>query len=130
MFAEKHLASLLPLRLPHWRLNRVTEMLRHRPQPLRPGRKDDHPIRAYRRLLLELLAAGDNEVKLTAVREERPAVHEAHRYHYSPDFRWRQEIEARLLTRESLENIAFKLGANPKAVEYYASLFFDVRDAL
>ena len=130
MFAEKHLASLLPLRLPHWRLNRVMEMLRHRPQPLRPRWKDDHPIRAYRRLLLELLAAGDDEEKLNAVKKERPAVYEAHRYHYSPECRKRQEIEARLLTRESLEEIASKLGADPKAIEYYASLFFDVRDAL
>jgi hypothetical protein len=130
MFAEKHFASLLPLRLPHWRLNRVMEMLRHRPQPLRPRWKDDHPIRVYRRMLLELLAAGDDEDKLNAVQVEQPAVYEAHRYHYSPDFRPRQEIEARLLTRESLEETASKLGADPQAIEYYASIFFDVRDAL
>jgi hypothetical protein len=130
MFAEKHFASRLPLRLPHWRLDRVMEMLRHRPQPLRPGWKDDHPIRAYRRMLHELLAAGEGEEKLAAVREEFPAVYEAHRYHYSPEFRKRQEIEARLLTRASLEEIAFKLGGDPKAIEYFASLFFDVRDAL
>jgi hypothetical protein len=130
MSAEKHLASLLPLRLPHWRLNRVTEMLRHRPRPLRPGWKDDHPIRVYCRMLRELNAAGDDEEKLIAVREELPAVYEAHRYHYSPDYRTRQEIEARLLTRESFAEIASKLGADPKAIEYYASIFFDVRDAL
>jgi hypothetical protein len=130
MFAEKHLASLLPMRLPHWRLNRVTEMLRHRPQPLRPRWVDDHPIRAYRRMLLQLLAAGDDEERLEAARGERPALYEAHGYHYSPDFRLRQEIEARLLTRDSLEDIASKFGADAKAIEYYASLFFDVRDAL
>ncbi len=130
MFAKKHLASLLPLRRPHWRLNRVTEMLRHRPQPLRPLWEDDHPIRAYRRILLNLLAAGDDEETLDAVREERPAVYEAHRYHYSPEIRTRQQIEARLLTGASLEEIAAKLAADPKAIEYYASLFFDVRDAL
>jgi hypothetical protein len=130
MFAEKHLASLLPLRLPHWRLNRVTEMLRHRPQPLRPRWVDDHPIRAYRRMLLEWLAAGDDEERLEAARRECPPLYEAHRYHYSPDFRRRQEIEARLLTSDSLEDIASKFGADAKAIEYYASLFFDVRDAL
>jgi hypothetical protein len=130
MFGEKHLASQLPLRLPHWRLNRVTEMLCHRPQPLQPRWKDDQPIRAYRRMLLDLLAAGDDEEKLHAVKTEFLAVYEAHRYHYSPEFLKRQEIEARLLTRESLDEIAAKLGADPKAIEYYASLFFDVRDAL
>ena len=127
---EKHLASRLPLRLPHWRLNRVTEMLRHRPQPLWPRWKDDHPIRIYRRMLLATLAAGDDQEQVQAIEEELPAVHEAHRYHYSPEFCRRQELEARLLTRESLEEIASKLGAHPKAIEYYASLFFDVRDAL
>jgi hypothetical protein len=130
MFAEKHLASRLPVRLPHWRLNRVMEILCHRPQPLRPCWKDDHPIRVYRRLLLGLLAAGDDEVKLAAVREGLPAVYDAHRYHYSPEFGKRQEIEARLLAREPLQEIACKLAADPKAIEYYALLFFDVRDAL
>src|SRR3954451_23698951 len=99
-------ASLLPMRLPHWRLNRVMEMLRHRPKPLWAGWKDDHPIRAYRRMLLELLAAGNDEQKLDIAKTERPAVYAAHRYHYSADFQARQEIEARLLTRESLEEIA------------------------
>jgi hypothetical protein len=106
------------------------EMLRHRPQPLPAGRKDDHSIRAYRRLLLELLASGDDAEKLDAVKQQFPAVYEAHRYHYSPDFQQRQEIEARLLARESLEAIASKLAAVPRAIEYYASTFFDVRDAL
>src|SRR4051794_35604225 len=84
----------------------------------------------YRRMLLELLAAGDGEERLTAVRNEFAAVYEAHGYHYSPEFRKRQEIEARLLSRASFEEIAFKFGGNPKAIEYFASLFFDVRDAL
>jgi hypothetical protein len=129
MFANQHFASLLPLRLPHWRLNRVTEILGHRPQPLQPRRMDDHFIRAYLRLL-ELLAASDDEDTLQAVNKQLPAVYEAHRYHYSADFRKRQEIEARLLTSESLDDIASKLAADPKAIEYYAALFFDVRDAL
>ena len=73
---EKHLASRLPLRLPHWRLNRVTEMLRHRPQPLWPRWKDDHPIRIYRRMLLATLAAGDDQEQVQAIEEELPAVHE------------------------------------------------------
>ena len=60
MFANKHLASLLPLRLPHWRLNRVMEMLAHRPQPLRPCRIDDIPICAYHRMLLQLMDAGND----------------------------------------------------------------------
>jgi hypothetical protein len=130
MFGEKHLASRLPLRVPHWRLNRVTEMLRHRPKPLRPCWADDHPIRAYRNLVLELLDADDREEKLHAAILERPAVYVAHRFHYSPEFRQRQEIEARVLTLERMEAIAASLGADPKAVEYYASIFFDVRDAL
>ena len=128
MFAEKHLASLLPMCLPHWRLNRVTEMLRQRPL-LRSRWVDDHPIRVYRRMLLQCVAAGDDEEKLEAARREYPPLYEAHRYHYSPDFRRRQEIEcdadARLAGRHR-----FQFGADAKAIEYYASLFFDVRDAL
>jgi len=91
---------------------------------------DDHPIRAYRRLLLDLLAAGDDEGKILAVKVELPAVYAAHRFHYGSDYRMRQEIEARLLAGESFQEIASKLCADPKAIEYYNQIFFDVCDAL
>jgi len=71
MLAQQHFASLLPLRKPHWRLNRVTEMLRHRPQPLRPRRMDDHPIRAYLGML-ECWPQAMTKTGLQAVNKKLP----------------------------------------------------------
>jgi hypothetical protein len=50
--------------------------------------------------------------------------------HYSADWLTRQQVEARLLTGQSYDEIGSKLPATPKAVEYYEQLFFNVRDRL
>jgi hypothetical protein len=130
MLGRPHFTSLLPLRLPHWRLNRVLEMVRHRPLPLRAGRSDDHEIRAYRRALLLLMEANDDEEKRAAACDELPAVCQAHGLYYSADFATRQQIEARLLTGESCDAIGRRFAVDGMAIQYYSKIFFDVTDAL
>ena len=120
----------VPLSRPQWRLDRVVQLISHRPEPLRPGRYDDHFVRVYRKLLLALTAAGDDAAKREAVFREYPDVGHAHRLHYSPDIERRQILEARLLTSESIEGDRTPLRRAPKAIEYYEKLFFDVRERL
>jgi hypothetical protein len=50
--------------------------------------------------------------------------------HYSPDLEPRQILEGRLLTQESFAEIASRFCIETKAIEYYESLFFNVRDRM
>ncbi len=119
-----------PFRSPQWRLHRVMEMIRHRPRPLRPRRSDDHNIRVYRWVLLELAAAGENDERRDAVFRQYPAVGQAHLLHYSADIENRQVLEARLLTTESFPEIAHRFATEPATIKYYEQIFFHVRDRL
>src|SRR6266404_2714912 len=115
-----------PVRRPQWRLDRVVQMLGHRPSPMRPGRLDDYNIQVYRQVLLELAAAGDDESKRDAVFREYPHVCNAHLLHYSPDIERRQILEARLLTNETFDEIASRYATTPQVIDYYEKLFFHV----
>jgi hypothetical protein len=61
---------------------------------------------------------------------EDQALVEAHRIRWSLDAEERAIVEARLLARETDEEIARKSGISPEAVKYYEALFFSVRDRL
>jgi hypothetical protein len=61
---------------------------------------------------------------------EIPDMHQAHRFHYSPDSTLRQAIEARLLTSETYDETAARFAATPRAIEYIEQVFFNVRDRL
>jgi hypothetical protein len=119
-----------PIRRPQWRLDRVMEMIRHRPRSLRPRRSDDHYIRAYHRILLELAAVGEDKEHRDAIFREYPAVCQAHVLHYSADVESREILEARLLTTESFAEIAGRMATEPATIEYYEGIFFNVRDRL
>ena len=119
-----------PLLRPQWRLERVVQLISHRPIPLQPGRYDDHYVRAYYRIMLDLAAAGDDAEKLDQVFRQYPAVCHAHRLHYSADLERRQILEARLLTSETFAEIAVRLATEPSVIEYYERLFFNIRDRL
>jgi hypothetical protein len=106
------------------------EMVRHRPSPLLPRYFDDHPVRVYRWLLAELTAAGPTAGRLVEIQQDYPDVVSAHLLHYSPDVASRQVLEAHLLTGESFEKIATRFFTTAKAIEYFADIFFDVRDRL
>jgi hypothetical protein len=130
MPAPVHFEARSPMRRPHWRLCRALELLRRRRRPIWPGRADDHPIRAYRLLLLGLTNAGEDIEEQENVIREYPDVCQAHFFYYTPDFTTRQEIEARLLTQESYAEIGRRFATTPKTIEYYEQIFFNVRDRL
>ena len=117
-----------PLRRLQWRLDRVIELLRHRPQPLRPRYFDDGPIRVYWRLLLELTGVPEDDERYATICDRRAAVWHAHQLHYSADVERRQILEARLLTNASFAEIAHGFATEPQAIESFEALFFNVRD--
>jgi hypothetical protein len=125
-----HLESISPTRKPHWRFDRAVALISSRPRRLLPTRADDHAIRVYRSLVFELIAAGDDVERKDEVIRTYPDVYAAHLFNYSHDFAPRQEIEARLLARQSYEEIGKRHAATPKAIEYYTQLFFDIQDRL
>jgi hypothetical protein len=119
-----------PFRRPQWRMDRVMQMLGNRPQPLRPTRHDDHNIRIYRQILIDLGTAKDDESRRDEIFREYPEVCRAHLLHYSPDVESRQILEASLLTTKSFTEIANRFATEPRAIEYFEGLFFNVRDRL
>jgi hypothetical protein len=119
-----------PFRPPQWRADRVMQMLDHRPKPLRPRGFDDHYVRAYRNFLISYLAAGQDEELRQAAIVERPHVYHAHLLNFAPDVQLRQIAEARLLTSESISDIAKRFVTDEKAIDYFEKLFFNVRDRL
>ena len=119
-----------PFRRLKWRAERVMQLVEHLPSPLKPGRYDDPYVRTYRRFLLLLVAAGDDEAARYAVIQEKPHVYQAHTLHFHSDRHLRQVLEARLLTVEPLAEIANRFATEPLTIEFYEALFFNVRDRL
>ena len=99
------------------------QMVEHRPSPLKPRQYDDHYVRAYRRILLSLVAAGNDEAVRYAVIQEKPYVYQAHTLHFHPDRHLQQVLQARLLTNESLAEIATRFATEPLTIEFYERFF-------
>ncbi len=124
------ICKLSPLRDPRWRAKRVMELVEHLPSPRYPRFFEDDYVRVYRNFLVAFLAAGNNEVAQFTASHERPHAHHAHLLHYDSDRQLRDVLEARLLTNESFAEIANRIGTEPKTIEFYEALFFNVRDRL
>lgn len=127
---QGHLVETCPMRQPRWRLDRVLQLLRHRPQPMRPVRIDDYFIRVYYLLLVGITATRNDDVARVKLLLARNDMYQAHNIFYAADIETRLILEARLLTTETFAEIAARLATTPKAVEYYEGVFFNVRDRL
>ena len=124
-------AQINPMRLPHWRYERVVELLRCRPRPGRVTREDDHPIRRAHRMFSELAVAGSNQARIGEIRNEHADFWRAHEIHYSTDSLTRHMLEAHLLVQDlSFEEIAPRFDTTRETVEYFAQVYYDVRDRL
>jgi hypothetical protein len=64
------------------------------------------------------------------VLDDQPHVFRAHQLRFSCDVQQRLLLEARLLTREPLDQIAVRFATEPNAVVLYENLFFNVLDRL
>lgn len=115
-------------RWPQWRAERVI-YLTDNPK-VQPRRSDDHYVRAYRRYRILETAAGSDETKLFAAFLQQPHSYVAHAIYYGPDRELRHILEARLLTGESLAEIANRFKMEKETVAHYEALFFNVRNRL
>lgn len=116
---------------PDWRMERVLQLVDQLPVPGRCSRRDDLYIREARKFLLRWRRSDD-----PAQREELffacPGLYYAYQIHE----RSLQEpepalfMQARLLARQSWQEIAHCLGTLPETVEWYSRLFFDVTERL
>lgn len=115
-----------PFRTPAWRYERVKWCLSQSPYA-RSSKADDKTTRLFRTFLMRWLSAAGAE------RENL--------YHKAPDLYYANElfqrkfqtqtrqtclIEARLLARTPVDEIARLAGTTPQAIVYYESLFFNV----
>jgi hypothetical protein len=119
-----------PFRKPRWRADRVMQMVETQPLPLKSRSYDDSYVRTYRRFLLLLINAGDDEAARFAVMHELPHVFHAHELCFDSDRHLRDMLEARLLTDQPFSEISHRLGTDPLTIEFFEALFFNVRDRL
>lgn len=111
-----------PFRSPQWRAERAGFLVANRQQP---ANYDDTYVRTYRKLLL---LQRDNTGMGPYL--ELPHAYVAASINNFPDTEWRDILQAKLLTEESDKAIGKWLGMDPKAVDFFEKVFFNVRDRM
>ena len=102
-----------PLRSRCWRCDRVLRLLGNQPYPRQPSRsQDDRYVHAYYGFLLEHQDTNWRDLARGTLSED-PAIVEAHRLRWSLEAEERAIVEARLLARETDEEISQKSGISP-----------------
>ncbi len=119
-----------PLRPPHWRWQRALQLAEGAPVS---RQADDIHTRLAGRFRKRLLAAQlDPQLQLT-LQTKFTDLYLAHTVAVSSEPAYRElrnELEARILTNESVSVLASRLGFRQTAVEAYERMFFDVRERL
>ena len=119
-----------PFRRPDWRHERVLNMLGRMPNPGRCTKKDDNWVRGLRSFILKYQNSEPD--KRNQLAYENPGLYFAYLIfeRTEEDFEVAFMIEARLLARQSNEEIATELDTIPEAIDWYEQLFFNVRPRL
>jgi len=116
-----------PFQATNLRWRRCWYLIRHGRRPSRD--RDDRATIGGWRYLQDRRARRDHS-NYEWLTQRHPAVASAHRLFRKATPLDRAEVEARLLARESDEDIAKKCGLSAATVGAYHDLFFDVRDSL
>lgn len=128
-FAE--LEKVNPFRRPDWRWERILTICDRVPTPGRCTKRDDEYVQKARNFLLRYRnASTDMDRQMLAV--EYPGLYIGYKYHEMaadhPDTS--MFIEARLLARQTPEQIAAEDGTHGEAIQWYERLFFNISDRL
>ena len=115
-------------RRPQWRADRVVELVSH--PKLQLQQTDDKYVRSHRRFRIRQMAAGNDETKLFDAFLADPHSSIADTIYFAREQEFRHVLEARLMSAESLAQIASRVEMEEKSVAHYAAMFFDVRDRL
>lgn len=97
-------------------------------KPKPPKFTDDAEVRLFRSFLLDLRHAG--HLRLNDLFGFYPEVHGAYNVYLHREDDTRYYLEARILARETDDQIAEGLGMLPGAIHYYERLFYNVRDRI
>jgi hypothetical protein len=116
-----------PLRPPDWRWQRARWM-RENNKYARKGREDEETMVVKRYQTAK--AACHTDLELERVKRKFPGLFHAEEFHDREDLDYRWELEARLLARESFEDIANKAGINEDLVYWYERTFYNVTDRI
>lgn len=122
------LAEFEPCRPLDWRHRRALELVEHADGPRRCDRHDDAWIRADRAFLAAWMRAADARARAALARRS-PDLDHATRLAGGADGP-RAEVEARVLARQPVEEIAARRGLPFGAVAAYEALYFHVTDRL
>ena len=119
-----------PFLRPDWRFERVLEMTGQVPLPGRTTRRDDDTVREVRSFMLKW--NNGSEAERRELRYRNPGFYYAFEvYRKAPkEPELQQVIEARLLTGQPCNDIAFATKTKSNAVEWYEAVFFNVSDKL
>lgn len=118
-------------RVPQWRWDRVLNLVGREPRPGRCTHRDDERVRAGRNFLLNHKGK-TGELDRDAMLFSNPGLF------YAYDFYERQHddpeaamfLESRLLADQPYPHIAHAMGITVSAVDWYESMFFNVKDKL
>jgi len=115
-------------RTPAWRWDRVLKICDRGPTPGRCTRRDDDTVRRARNFLLRWRNSEDEDRE--KLLWECPGLYYAYDYYQrlNDEPEAAMYIEARLLARQTPEEIGKVMGILPDAVTWYADLFFDIKD--
>jgi hypothetical protein len=116
-----------PLRPPDWRWLRA-RWLRETNKYARKGREDAETlvIKRYQ----SAKAACKTDLMLDRLRENFPGLYHSEELYTRDDLDFRWELEARLLARESFDDIAKKAGMDVDIVRWYEKTFYNVTDRI
>lgn len=125
-----HMIQSSPFRKPTWRHDYVVDSLARPGGGTRFRRDEDIIIRTYRRFLVALRAAGTDAEQQALVLDGCSNLGRAYQLFWSDDQEGRRQLEAWLLTADSVEQIADRLQLDVHVIYYFALIFFDVHDRL
>jgi hypothetical protein len=118
------------LRAPDWRWKRATHC-REKRKRLKPADSDSFLVEALR-FSNEYFARRESDTfDELDIYEDYPLMHQAYTLYSkdgASDLRW--EVEARLLSGQTDEEIAKLTSASPEVIDLYEKVFFNVRDRL
>lgn len=131
--ARRAYSLIDPFRRADWRFNRIIAMCDRVPTPGRCTPRDDEYVRRGRNFLLRYRAYDDDRRKeLEYEDEDLFAAFAVYRAKSAEGEEAEQAftLEARILSGQTDEQIAEQYPFGPRTVDYYESLFFNVRDRL
>lgn len=128
MQAEARYQKYNPFRTPDWRFVRVLQLCDRYPVPKRASHRDDEMIQKARRFLLHYRAR--DEADREELLWENPGLYYAYKIHerMGTDPETGLILQARLLARQSPEQIAEGASLMPETVFWYEAMFFNVSD--